>query len=138
MLFDLENDGDLDILVVCQRPVLPNFPVTSTTRLLRNDAAPGNWLKVALKGKEAERQGLGSRVTVFSKGRQLIREIDGGGGSHLSQNSVIAHFGLGGETVADSVLVSWTGGEQQLLTGVPAHQLLVVGEVAGPQGAGCL
>jgi hypothetical protein len=136
VLFDLENDGDLDILVVCQRPVLPNFPVTSTTRLLRNDAAPGNWLKVALKGKEAERQGLGSRVTVFSKGRQLIREIDGGGGSHLSQNSVIAHFGLGGETVADSVLVSWTGGEQQLLTGVAANQLLVVEEAARTQGAG--
>lgn len=136
VLFDLENDGDLDILVVCQRPVLPNFPVTSKTRLFRNDAAPGNWLKVALKGVEAESQGLGSRVTVFSKGRQIIREIDGGGSSHLSQNSVIAHFGLGKETVADSVLVSWTGGEQQLLTGITANQLLVVEEAARTQGAG--
>ncbi len=136
VLFDLENDGDLDIFIVCQRPVLPNFPVSSKTKLLRNDAAPGNWLKVALKGKEAESQGLGSRVTVFSKGRQMIREIDGGGSSHLSQNSVIAHFGLGEETVADSVLVSWTGGEQQLLTGVAANQLLVVEEAARTQGAG--
>lgn len=136
VLFDLENDGDLDILVVCQRAVLPNFPVTSKTRLLRNDAAPGNWLKVALKGNEAESQGLGSRVTVFSKGRQMIREIDGGGSSHLSQNSVIAHFGLGKEAIADSVLVSWTGGEQQLLTGVAANQLLVVEEAARTQGAG--
>ncbi|MFK8164010.1 MAG: CRTAC1 family protein [Lewinella sp.] len=136
VLFDLENDGDLDIFLVCQRPVLPNFPVPSKTKLLRNDAAPGNWLKVVLKGKEAESQGLGSRVTVFSKGRQMIREIDGGGSSHLSQNSVIAHFGLGQETMADSLLVSWAGGEQQLLTGVAANQLLVVEEAARTQGAG--
>lgn len=135
VLFDLENDGDLDIFVVCQRPVLPNYPVQSFTRLLRNDAAPGNWLKVALKGREAESQGLGSRVTVFSNGRKLIREIDGGGSSHLSQNSVIAHFGLGDAVAADSVLVTWTGGEQQLLTGVQANQLLVVEEAARTQGA---
>ncbi len=136
VLFDLENDGDMDVFVVCQRPVLPNYPVSSFTRLLRNDAAPGNWLKVALKGREAESQGLGSRVTVFSQGRQLIREIDGGGSSHLSQNSVIAHFGLGEASTVDSVLVSWTGGEQQLLTNVPANQLLIVEEAARTQGAG--
>lgn len=136
VLFDLENDGDLDILFVCQRAVLPNFPVPSFTRLLRNDAAPGNWLKVALKGNLAESQGLGSRVTVFSNGRQMIREVDGGGSSHLSQNSVITHFGLGRASEADSVLVTWSGGEQQLLTGIKANQLLVVEEAPRTQDAG--
>ncbi|MEM1359272.1 MAG: VCBS repeat-containing protein, partial [Bacteroidota bacterium] len=43
--FDLENDGDLDILVINQKPVLPNYPTNSTTRILRNDGPKGNWLK---------------------------------------------------------------------------------------------
>jgi hypothetical protein len=132
VVFDLENDGDLDVLVVNQEAVLPNYPVISTTRLLRNDAAPGNWLKVALRGKGAERNGLGSRVTIFSNGRQMIREIDGGGSSHLSQNSKIAHFGLGEAASVDSVLVTWAGGKEQLLTGQAVNQLLTIEEVEGP------
>jgi len=126
--FDLENDGDLDLLVVCQEAVLPNYPVESVTRLFRNDGAKGNWLKVSLQGTEAEKHGLGSRVTVFSQGRRMIREVDGGGSSHLSQHSNIAHFGLGEVEVVDSVLVSWTGGKEQLLTGVSVNQLLEIRE----------
>lgn len=129
--FDLENDGDQDILVVCQQAVLPNYPVPSVTRLFRNDGATGNWLKVRLRGKESELNGLGSRVTVFLNGQRMIREIDGGGSSHLSQNSRNAHFGLGAATTADSVLITWNGGKQQLLTDVPANQLLVVEEIPG-------
>ncbi len=133
--FDLENDGDLDLLVVAQEAVLPNYPVASVTRLFRNDGARGNWLKVALRGLKAEKNGIGSRVTVFSRGRQMIREIDGGGSSHLSQNSTIAHFGLGDVTTVDSVLVTWAGGKQQLLTNQPVNQLLVIEEAAAsPKG----
>ena len=42
VVFNLENDGDLDILVVNQEPVLAEYPVASTTHLFRNDAAKGN------------------------------------------------------------------------------------------------
>lgn len=129
--FDLENDGDLDLLVVGQQAVLPNYPVESVTRLFRNDGAKGNWLKVRLRGHTSELNGLGSRVTVFSDGRQMIREIDGGGSSHLSQNSLIAHFGLGASEMVDSVLITWNGGKEQLLTDVPANQLLEVEEIPG-------
>lgn len=53
VIFDMENDGDLDILVVNQNPVL-TYPMPSTTRLFRNDSAHGNWIKIALKGSDAE------------------------------------------------------------------------------------
>lgn len=127
VVFDLENDGDLDLLVVNQRAVL-DYPVSSFTRLYRNDAPRGNWLQVALRGVQAESHGLGSRVTVVSGGRRMIREIDGGGSSHLSQNSTIAHFGLGDATHIDSIIVQWTGGEQQVLTNQPVNQLLTITE----------
>jgi len=132
VIFDMDNDGDMDLLVVNQKPIL-NYPIASTTRLFRNDIATGNWLKVALKGVQAESNGIGSRVTVISKGKRLIREIDGGGSSHLSQNSVIAHFGLGANTKVDSVIVDWTGGNTQVLTNVETNQQLQIIEIAQPK-----
>tara|TARA_R110002051_G_scaffold180913_2_gene250340 strand:+ start:25780 stop:27471 length:1692 start_codon:yes stop_codon:yes gene_type:complete len=132
VIFDMDNDGDMDLLVVNQKPIL-NYPIASTTRLFRNDIANGNWLKVALKGVQAEFNGIGSRVTMVTNGKRIIREIDGGGSSHLSQNSVIAHFGLGDNTAVDSVIVNWTGGNTQILTNIKANQQLEIVEINQPK-----
>ncbi len=131
VVFDMDNDGDLDLLVVNQESVRPGYPVPSITRLYRNDAAKGAWLKVRLKGSEAESHGMGSRVILSVNGRRMMREIDGGGSSHLSQNSTLAHFGLGNATAVDSLIVVWTGGKKQVLVNVQVNQLVEVGEAKG-------
>ena len=128
VVFDMDNDGDQDVLVVNQKPV-KEYPTPSTTRLFRNDSEAGNWLKVELEGVQSEKSGIGSRVEVVVGDTRMIREIDGGGSSHLSQNSVVAHFGLGSATQADSVLVTWLGGKQQLLVNQKANQQITVIEV---------
>lgn len=125
--FDMENDGDLDILMVNQKPV-SEIPVSTITRLYRNDASSGNWIKIRLKGHQAESHGIGSRIELVTNEKRMVREIDGGGSSHLSQNSTIAHFGLNQITIIDSVLVYWTGGTKQILTAVQANQLLLIEE----------
>jgi hypothetical protein len=61
----------------------------------------------------------------------MIREIDGGGSSHLSQNSSIAHFGLGSEIKVDSIKVTWVGGKTQFLTNQSANQLVTIIETEG-------
>jgi len=132
VIFDMDNDGDMDLLVVNQQPIL-NYPIASTTRLFRNDIANGNWLKVALNGVASEANGIGSRITVVANGKRTIREIDGGGSSHLSQNSVISHFGLGTNTKVDSVIVNWTGGNTQILTNVEVNQQLEIKEINKPK-----
>ena len=132
VIFDMDNDGDMDLLVVNQKPIL-NYAITSITRLFRNDLTKGNWLKVALIGQASEANGIGSRVTVVANGKRIIREIDGGGSSHLSQNSVIAHFGLGATTVVDSVIVNWTGGNTQILTNLNTNQQLEIVEINPPK-----
>ena len=129
VVFDLENDGDLDLLVVNQKPVM-TYPVPSKTLLYRNDSTTGNWLQVKLKGNTSELNGLGSRVRVVCGNKSMIREIDGGGSSHLSQNSTIAHFGVGPATVVDSVIINWIGGSAQVLLDQPVNQLLSVEQVA--------
>ena len=128
VVFDIENDGDLDVLVVNQKPVR-DYPIASTTRLFRNDTDTGNWLKVALQGTNAEKNGIGSRIAVVVGATKMIREIDGGGSSHLSQNSTIAHFGLGSAKKVDSVVITWLGGKTQLLLDQNANQLLTITEI---------
>ncbi len=129
VVFDMDNDGDLDLLVINQKPVL-NYPVPSETHLYRNDGAKGNWLKVVLKGTDADTHGIGSRVEIVVGKIKMIREIDGGS-SHLSQNSTIAHFGLGPATAVDSVIVTWTGGKKQIMTNQPVNKVVTVIEVPG-------
>ena len=129
VVFDYDNDGDLDLLVVNQEPVLPDYPAPSVTKLYRNDSTTGNWIKIALKGVQAESHGLGSKIEVEAGGKKMIREIDGGASSHLSQNSVIAHFGLGNAIKIDKITVYWTGGNMQTITNVNANQLLTITEI---------
>ncbi len=129
VVFDFDNDGDLDLLVVNQEPVLPGYPVESVTHLYRNDCPNGNWIKIALKGMQAESHGLGSRIEIEAGGKKMIREIDGGASSHMSQNSVIAHFGLGAITKIDRITVYWTGGNEQSITNVPVNRQIVITEI---------
>ena len=125
--FDMDNDGDLDVLVVNQKPVL-KYPVISETRLYRNDSSKGNWLKVALNGTDSDKKGIGSRVEVVIGKTRMIREVDGGS-SHLSQNSTIAHFGLSEASNVDSVIITWVGGKKQILVNQKSNSLLTVTEI---------
>ena len=127
--FDYDNDGDLDLFVVNQAPFSDqDVGVTlESSRLYRNDTGGGHWLKVKLEGSSSETNGIGSRVAVYVGSKVLIREIDGGS-SHQSQNSQIAHIGLGESATIDSLIVQWSGGSAQKLYDVPADQLLTVKE----------
>ena len=128
VVFDIENDGDLDILEVNQKPVLEGYPVESVTHLFRNDSSKGNWIKIALKGIESETHGIGSKIEIVVNGVHQIREIDGGGSSHLSQNATYAHFGVGNATKIDEVIIHWTGGNTQVLKDQKVNQTLLITE----------
>lgn len=123
--FDLENDGDLDLIVVNQKPIY-DYPVTSFTRLYRNDSAAGNWLQIKLKGHASESRGLGSRVELYYDGKKLIREVDGGGSSHISQNSSVIHFGIDSSSYIDSIVVKWSGKKTQHVGHVQANQKIEI------------
>ena len=108
---DYDNDGDLDVFIVNHgdQPVL-----------LRNDGGNRNhWLSIQLEGSRANRQAIGARVRVLVDGRVGVQEV-GAQSSYLSQNSTVAHFGLGRAEVADTIEVAWPGGERQRFYDVPA------------------
>jgi hypothetical protein len=131
VVFDMDNDGDLDILVVNQIATLENYPVESKTRLFRNDnGGRGNWLKIKLNGIQSDKNGLGVRLEIEADGKKMIREVDGGGSSHLSQNSSIVHFGLASVDKIDKINVYWNKDKVQTLLNIPVNQEIEIIETA--------
>jgi hypothetical protein len=115
---DIDNDGDLDILDVNINDTLSDF----NAHLLENNLADSSaWLKIEVQGSTNNYDGYGTYIVVFDGGRTYIREIDGGS-SYQSQNSSIAHFGLDDALVADSIIITWLGGDQQKLYDVASYQ----------------
>ena len=120
---DYDNDGDLDLI---QAVVHPNSATSDHSLLYRNDIVSVNtWLKIKLQGVISNRDAFGAHIYVKANGRSFIREI-GGGSSYQSQNSCIAHFGLGSYNQADSVIINWPSGITQVLTNVSAYQYLEI------------
>ena len=126
LVFDYDNDGDLDVFVVNN----PGVPV-----LYRNDAdGTHGWLRVKLVGTVSNRDGIGARVIVapdrFDPLRAYIREIDGGS-NYLGQSERVAHFGLGAASgPVFRVQVIWPSGIIQEFFDVEPNRLFVVTEPA--------
>ncbi|MGH1437964.1 MAG: CRTAC1 family protein, partial [Lewinella sp.] len=124
---DFDNDGDIDVFVnVMASSPFPDAHVRFYRNDLEND---NNWIQFKLQGTQANRDAIGAKVSVFVDDLVLLREISGGG-SHASQNSVTAHFGLASYTSIDSVIVTWPGGDSESFFDLDINQrhTLIQGE----------
>jgi hypothetical protein len=108
VIFDLDNDGDLDI-VTNDFNSPPQILVSNLAQRRRI-----HWLKVKLTGTKSNRDGLGARVLVTAGGRTLMKYHDGKSG-YLSQSSLPLYFGLGDADKVDHVEVDWPSGTKQTI-----------------------
>ncbi len=132
---DYDNDGFLDLFV-------SNGAFVGTAQnnfLYRNDGNGNRWLKVKLVGGSSNRAAIGAKVrlaaSIGGTQRRQMREISGGSG-FASQNSLVAHFGLGTAITVETVRIEWPSGTVQELHDVAANQFLTVTEPPRLQAAG--
>ncbi len=107
---DLENDGDLDIVVV---------PIAGPILVYVNNAAKGNSIAFELRDQVGNHFGIGSKIIVHygpDGDRQQMREIQAGGG-FVSFDAPIAYFGLGEFENVSRVEVHWSTGERSEIRG---------------------
>jgi tetratricopeptide (TPR) repeat protein len=112
---DYDNDGDLDLLVASG----------SGVKLFRNDSPPSDWIQVKAIGTQSNKSAIGARVTVEQANHRQMREIEGGKGT-TSQNSLIAHFGLGNEELPVRISVRFPSGNTKVLENVKLDQRIEV------------
>lgn len=116
---DYDNDGDADILVSC----CGGSPI-----LLRNDSKiVGNWLKIQLVGTKSNRDGIGSKVQVWTGEKTQVKEVTCGG-SYASGSDRTLLFGLGNNSTVQSIEVKWQGEYIQKLENLSANQVIRIEE----------
>jgi enediyne biosynthesis protein E4 len=122
VIFDLDNDGDLDIV---------NNDFNSEPQILISSLAQRkqiHWIKINLVGTTSNRNGLGATVRVKAGGRMYTKYNDGKSG-YLAQSVLPLYFGLDATSKVDSVEVQWPSGRKQTISsGLPANQTIKIVE----------
>ncbi|WP_425101838.1 CRTAC1 family protein [Tropicibacter sp. S64] len=99
--FDMDHDGDLDIITQ---------PVNGPISFFRNGSQTGNAIEVELRDTLGNSHGVGARlVAEMPDGTQMMREVQSGGG-FMSFDAPVAHFGLGDRTEVARLTVHWPEG----------------------------
>ncbi len=116
---DLDNDGDLDIVINNINDEASLYENTSM-----NDRQHSyHYLNVQLKGDSLNRNGLGAWIEIYYQGKQQVYEQSPYRG-YLSTMPLDAHFGLDTVSIIDSVIIKWPKGKKQLLKSVTTNQTI--------------
>ncbi|MCL6524107.1 MAG: VCBS repeat-containing protein [Thermoflavifilum sp.] len=118
---DLDNDGDLDLVV---------NNINGTASIYQNMTSEylhRNFLAIHLDGTSKNRFGIGTKVYVYTGHEKQYMEQMLTRGFESSVSEVL-HFGLGKYSVVDSLRVIWPSGRTQLLMHVPINQTITLHE----------
>lgn len=114
---DLDNDGDLDLLVNNVNMPVMLFENRADT-LLAN-----NYLKIKFVGAPSNPFGVGARVDVYADGEQFSAQNYTNRGFQSSTAPELV-IGTGSAERADRVIITWPDGSSQVLTDVRMNQIL--------------
>lgn len=122
VIFDIDDDGDLDIVT----NEMNDHPMVLVSNLTERKKI--HFLKIKLIGAKSNRDGLGATVKVHTGGRTLTQYHDGKWG-YLAQSLIPLYFGLGDDAKVDTVEVLWPSGIKQTVTkDIPTNKLLTITE----------
>ncbi|MEN0004868.1 MAG: FG-GAP-like repeat-containing protein, partial [Bacteroidota bacterium] len=123
---DINQDGLSEIMVINTAPYFSNLWVNSTN-------TTHNWIKIKLEGVLSNRDGIGSRIEVYTSDGEQLRFTTCGNG-FLGQNSETLTIGVGTHAIIDSITIKWPTGHVDLLTAVVTNQTLQVQEGSTSEG----
>lgn len=118
---DLDNDGDLDLVVNNVNSQLSVF------RNRANERSDFHFVKFKLRGQDKNLNAIGAKVYVYQPGKmQLMQQMPNRGFESSVDLRLV--FGLGKNPKIDSVKVVWPNDHQQLLRGLRADSTYVLSQ----------
>src|SRR3954470_18788097 len=121
---DFDKDGRVDAVVTV---------VNGPAKLFRNvTSGESHWLAIRLRGRRANRQGLGAVVHVhLPDGRDLYNHATTAVGYACSSEALV-RFGLGANRTADRIEIRWPGGGVQHIANVTGDRIVDIVEEVKP------
>lgn len=123
-LADLDNDGDLDVVI---------NSLNDAAMLFRNESIAPR-IAVQLKGKPPNTYGVGARITVAGGPVVQSQEMTCGG-HYLSCDESKRVFAAGNPTNTLSIEVSWRNGQHSRITNALPNHLYEIGQAAAFESA---
>lgn len=117
---DLDDDGDLDIVV---NNINKKAYVFINNTIEKNKPVHNHFLRVVLKGNSFNTHGFGSKVMLYHKGKIQMQEQMPFRG-YLSSVDRTLVFGLGSNTIVDSLVVIWPNDKKQTISNIYADQVI--------------
>jgi enediyne biosynthesis protein E4 len=119
---DLDNDGDLDLLV--NNVNMPCFVYKNKSNELKDK---NHYLKINVKGQDKNTFAVGTKADVFVGKEVLTRSVTPSRGFQSSTEYPLT-FGLGKNTKVDSIVITWPDGQISSLANPKIDQQLVLSE----------
>jgi hypothetical protein len=126
---DYDIDGFLDLLVTNGLNMAPKG-VGGDEQLFRNLGNSNNWLELDLVGVQSNRDGMGAKILVTAGGVTQYREQNGGY-HRWAQNHQRIHVGLGSNSNASEIQITWPSGRIDRYYNVAANALYKITEAQG-------
>lgn len=125
------SDGILSFTAVAADYNMDGFPdlinniVGEYAQVLQGIPNGNRWIKLKLQGSESNRDGVGAKIRLHCADGMQYR-MTFCGENYLCQGSRWEHFGLGTQTVIDSIVVTWPSGILDTYYEVESNQNLVL------------
>jgi hypothetical protein len=110
---DLDNDGDLEIIV---------NNIDQEAQIYRNNST-NNYVRIKLKGNEKNIFGIDSRVYVETENSSQMQELTMSRGFQSSVSPYL-NFGIGADEIIKSIKVVWSNGNSEELKDIKINSII--------------